>query len=290
MRRRDASLMPRWVDAFCAASLLPALLSAQGTGLQGGRPAAGGVVWLHAAGSSAQGFRTQIEIVDGGEMFRGLEASGVSVYFPESGFRHYGASARPAGRPEKASVWFDETAPGPRAAEDTASVEAAIARLKTVMDKVVRDGTPANRIVVGGYGMGGSLAMQFAVRYPHALGAVFALSSYLCEDAAGFRGSWNRWPSRDASWPQVWMVHGHEDVRTPPAWGESTAKRLRDLGMRVHFETYPGVRAELSKSQLDDLKRWLQDVLSLRKVDWYRPTDIPTGARLANWALGQSEL
>ena len=66
--------------------------------------------------------------------------------------------------------------------------------------------------MVGGFSMGGGIALQLALRHPEMLAGAFALSSYMCDDAAaykllegGLRGSCRRDPS-----PLVFRTPGRE--------------------------------------------------------------------------------
>ncbi|CAK0840831.1 unnamed protein product [Prorocentrum cordatum] len=151
---------------------------------------------------------------------------------------------------------------------DTSSVEASVARLLEFLQRLQREGVPAHRIVVGGFSMGGGIALQLALRHPGSLGAVFALSSYLCDDAAAYRLAEG---SRGVRRPPVFMAHGRADSFIQFAWGEATARRLGGLGVPVRFVPLPGVGHELASSEIDQLGAWIGEDHAPRapcKLQW----------------------
>jgi lysophospholipase-2 len=50
-----------------------------------------------------------------------------------------------------------------------------------MMDEEVKNGIPSNRIVIGGFSMGGALALYSAFTYDKPLAGVVALSSFLVQ-------------------------------------------------------------------------------------------------------------
>eukprot|EP00439_Symbiodinium_sp_Y106_P059923 s2365_g8.t2 len=131
----------------------------------------------------------------------------------------------------------------PTAPEDTASVEESVHNLVKLLDKVRADGVPSNRIVIGGFSMGGGIALQLALRYPTKIAAAFVLSSFMCDDAAAY-ALLQTPPSVDVP---ILMMHGEADWFIRPVWGRATATRLKDAGLNVDFVSIPGLRHEISR-------------------------------------------
>jgi predicted esterase len=101
--------------------------------------------------------------------------------------------------------------------------------------------------------MGGGLSLQFAFRTSHRLGGVFALSSYLNNEAAVFKQIEAR--AREGI-PPAFMRHGTADGFILPAWGSKTATRLSMLGVNVQFDTIDGLEHSLCRSELKQLSDW----------------------------------
>ena len=124
---------------------------------------------------------------------------------------------------------------------------------------LVASGVPPAKIAIGGFSMGGGIALQTALRSKHDLGGVFAMSSYLCDDAAIFAAMDDkRVPAKRS---RVWMAHGTADDFVLPAWGEATAEKLRGYGLDVSWRGYARMRHELRQDELDDLDRWLSPLV-----------------------------
>lgn len=183
-----------------------------------------------------------------------LENAGVHVEYPTATPIPYTLFG---GRPM--SIWFDRLAMEPKSAEQTESVEASCMQLETVLDRLVSSGVPPAKIAIGGFSMGGGIALQTALRSKHDIGGVFAMSSYLCEDAAIYANMANIAEDgmKRPMMPRIWMAHGASDTFVRPEWGEATAKRLRGYGLDVSWQSYPRMRHELRQDELDDLDKWL---------------------------------
>ena len=150
------------------------------------------------------------------------------------------------------SVWFDRHGLPPSAQEHTESVEASCTQLSTLIDSIITSGIPASKIAVGGFSMGGGIAIQCMLRSKYRLGAVFALSSFLCDKAAIYERSQD-----GREMPPAYIRHGAADDFILPAWGKATASKLRTLGVEVDFGLLPGVRHELTDESVEDLSEWL---------------------------------
>ena len=158
------------------------------------------------------------------------------------------------------SVWFDRRAMDPRSPEQTESVEASCNQLEAVLDRIVASGVPPSRIAIGGFSMGGGIALQTALRSKHDIGGVFAMSSYLCDEAAVY-ASMEASDKRAMRKPRLWMAHGAADDFVRPEWGEATATRLRGYGLEVTWRSYAQMRHELRQDELDDLSEWLSPLI-----------------------------
>lgn len=218
----------------------------------------GAVVLLHGSGDSGDGLRRYLQAVDGGKLLHSLQENGVELYFPNSAVRPYSLAG---GR--KMSVWYDRTGLPPSAPESTESVEASVRQLLDVLDQIRAQGVPPERTIVGGFSMGGGIALQLSLRHPGSVAGAFVLSSFLCDDAAAY-GLLENPGATSLKRPPVLMVHGKADNFIQPQWGQATAKRLKRMGLDVTFELLPGVRHELVPEELSLLGEWLSRFLPIR--------------------------
>lgn len=210
------------------------------------------VLFLHGSGDTGRGFQRFMGTVP---FVRTLEEAGVQIEFPSAVPRPYTLFG---GR--TMSVWFDRRGMDPRSPEQTDSVEVSCSQLEAVLDRIVASGVPPAKIVIGGFSMGGGIALQTALRSKHDIGGVFAMSSYLCDDAAIYASmdANNKLAMRR---PSLWMAHGAADDFVRQEWGEATATRLRGYGLDVTWRSYAQMRHEIRQDELDDLAAWLSPLV-----------------------------
>ncbi|CAK9090526.1 Lysophospholipase-like protein 1 [Durusdinium trenchii] len=137
-----------------------------------------------------------------------------------------------------------------------------------LIQEVEAAGVPPKRIVIGGFSMGGGIALQLALRHPEAIaGAFVPLSSFMCDDAAVYE----RLQTPELTKVPILMMHGeaglprsesNADRFIRPQWGRQTAERLKSLGVATEFVEIPGLRHEMSRKDMD-LGRVRNDVLNL---------------------------
>lgn len=77
------------------------------------------------------------------------------------------------------NVWFDRMAISNQVSENIKSIDSMCQDVSKWVEKEVADGIPYNRIVLGGFSMGGALAMHLAYRYKTGIAGCFAMSSFL---------------------------------------------------------------------------------------------------------------
>ena len=76
-------------------------------------------------------------------------------------------------------AWYDIHGLTFGSTEDEAGIRAAAQSLFHLIQKEIDSGIPANRIILAGFSQGGAMALYTALRYPHALAGILALSTYL---------------------------------------------------------------------------------------------------------------
>ena len=209
----------------------------------------GVVIFCHGSGDTAAGAQAWVQSV------------GVRSALAQFDWDYPGARPIPytLNRGAVSSVWYDRVGGfEPSYPEHTETIEASVSALTRAIEGHIARGVPAARIALGGFSMGGAMAVQTAARW-HAdstrepLGAVFCLSSYLSDNSAAFAMT----EASGALWPQVHFSHGADDDFILPAWGERTAERLRAAGVDATFKTHAKCRHELVPSSIADLLAFL---------------------------------
>ena len=111
-------------------------------------PTGGAVIFLHGSGDTGPGVRGWLSQLG---FVRAFEGAGMSVETPSATPRPYKLAG---GR--VMSIWYDRNGLPPSAKEHLESVEASCEELEGIVNKLVASGTPARRIVLGGFSMGGA--------------------------------------------------------------------------------------------------------------------------------------
>ena len=207
------------------------------------------IIFLHGSGDTGTGFRSYLEQVWSGSLLKRALAANVSLHFPTATPRPYKLAGN-----QVMNVWFDRHGLEPQAPEHTESIEESCREIETLIDGIIASGIPADKIALGGFSMGGGLALQCMLRTKHRLGACFALSSFMCAQAAIY--------SRPeevvlASASPIFMRHGAADGFILPSWGSETAEKLATVGMEVDFGLVPHLQHALEDDEIASLTDWL---------------------------------
>ncbi|KAM9685705.1 acyl-protein thioesterase 2 isoform 1-T1 [Trichechus inunguis] len=154
--------------------------------------------------------------------------------------------------------WFDLMGLSPDAPEDEAGIKKAAENIKALIEHEMKNGIPANRIVLGGFSQGGALSLYTALTCPHPLAGIVALSCWLPLHRAfpqAANGS-----AKDLA---ILQCHGELDPMVPVRFGALTAEKLRSIvtPARVQFKTYPGVMHSSCPQEMAAVKEFLEKLL-----------------------------
>ena len=113
-----------------------------------------------------------------------------------------------------------------------------------------------------------AVSLQYGFRTKHKLAGLFALSSYLNDDAAVYSRLEQECSSPPCAagtakgLPPVFMRHGEADGYIRPAWGRGTAEKLSDLGVDVTFDSIPNLQHSLDPREMEELRKWIFEQLA----------------------------
>ncbi|XP_027790615.2 lysophospholipase-like protein 1 isoform X1 [Marmota flaviventris] len=202
------------------------------------------LIFLHGSGDSGQGLRMWIKQV----LNQDLAFQHVKIIYPTAPSRPY--------TPLKggiSNVWFDRFKIANDCPEHLESIDAMCQVLTGLIDEEVKSGIRKKRILVGGFSMGGCMAMHLAYRNHQDLAGVFVLSSFLNKASAVYQTL----QKSDGVLPELFQCHGTADELVFHSWGEETNSMLKFLGVNTKFYSFPNLYHELSKSELEKLKSWI---------------------------------
>mmetsp|Transcript_11354 Transcript_11354/g.29030 ORF Transcript_11354/g.29030 Transcript_11354/m.29030 type:complete len:389 (+) Transcript_11354:3-1169(+) len=185
------------------------------------RPADACVVWLHGHEET-------------GSNWERLEAD------PMYGMRHrlpwvQWAFPSASGSTSRApSKWFDYELPVIEAATEFSGIDAAVRTVHNMLDHITEaNGIQPQRIVLGGFGPGGALALLSGRTYQKTLAGIIGLAA------------WYMRPSRPSSEcgirSPVLLCHGEDDDDVPVELHTEARARLNRDGVELTCHSYPGL-------------------------------------------------
>ena len=181
------------------------------------------VIWLHGLGADGNDF---VPIVP--EM--ALPASlGVRFIFPHAPMIPVTLNNGYVMR-----AWYDIFSLDRESAQDQKGIRENSALIVELIEEQHAKGIAYNRIFLAGFSQGGALALHTALRFPHKLAGIIALSTYmpLHDDFASERSEENK------NTP-IMMVHGTLDPVVPHAFGKSSYDFLVEHNQNIAWTEYP---------------------------------------------------
>ncbi|XP_050299211.1 lysophospholipase-like protein 1 [Anthonomus grandis grandis] len=202
------------------------------------------VIFLHGSGDAGQAFYNWVKFLVGD-----FTSPHISYYFPTAPLRPYTPL-----KGEESYVWFDRYSITPEVPEHAETLLEVGEQMKILINDIVNTGVPLNRIIVGGFSMGGALALHTAYRFTPGLAGVFALSSFLNKNSAVYS------ELKEAQTP-LYMAHGERDTMVPISWGKRTFDELTKLGVKGEFVPLSYTLHEIKKGEIEALFKWIEHIL-----------------------------
>eukprot|EP00898_Chlorokybus_atmophyticus_P008704 jgi/Chlat1/8835/Chrsp91S08166 len=201
------------------------------------------IVWCHGLGDTAAGWTPIADM---------LAMPHVKWILPTAPVRPVTING---GAP--CTAWFDIFGISPNAIEDTPGMDAAALYIADLLRQEAAAGVPESSIGVGGFSMGGALALYVATKAAGGklvapVGAAAAISSWL----PGFRDVPQ--PIAGKANMPIALFHGQDDFLVPATFGAMSKQVLETAGYQdVQYKAYRGVAHEVSPAELGDVRTWL---------------------------------
>lgn len=202
------------------------------------------VIWMHGLGATSDDFAGLVPELD----LSGCQS--IRFVFPQAPsipITVNGGYVMPG--------WYDLTGMDLVSRQDAAGIARSEAAIAALVDREVARGIPYERIVLAGFSQGCAMALHTALRLPHTIAGVMALSGYLplADRFASERHTAN------AHTP-VFMAHGTQDPVVVIQRGEESRNALAALGHPVQWHTYP-MPHSVHPREVADIAGFLRQVL-----------------------------
>ncbi|KAH8306131.1 hypothetical protein KR018_002153, partial [Drosophila ironensis] len=208
------------------------------------------VIFFHGSGDTGPNVMEWVRFLLG----RDLEFPHIKILYPTAPLQKYTPLEG-----ELSNVWFDRKSVNIAASESKRSLSRCYDSVNQIINDEVNSGIPLNRIIVGGFSMGGAVALHAGYHLRPELAGVFAHSAFLNRGSVVYESLQNR--GNGGSLPELRMFHGERDTVVPEEWGSETYDALTSLGVRGSFETIRNTLHELKTSSMKDMEQWIQDKL-----------------------------
>lgn len=210
------------------------------------------VIWLHGLGADGHDFASLVPELDlsGCPPIRFIFPHAPSIPVTLNG-----GYVMPA--------WYDIRGADLLSRQDDSGIRSSEKAIGALIEQETARGIAPEHIVLAGFSQGCAMALHTALRYPHRLAGVMALSGYLplAETFALERNSAN------AHTP-IFMAHGNQDPVVIPARGEATRDLLTGLGYTVQWHSYP-MPHSVHPREIADIAAFLTHVLGHTAVKTY---------------------
>lgn len=155
------------------------------------------------------------------------------------------------------NVWFDREQISIQAPENRKSMSNIYKSIKELINNEVAQKIPINRIMVGGFSMGGALAMHIGYHLNRQLAGVFACSSFVNRDSVVYETLQSIRDTGDELLPELHMFHGTNDQLVPLKWSEESYRKLVQFGVKGNFTVLPDTEHELKRQELLSINEFI---------------------------------
>jgi lysophospholipase-2 len=151
--------------------------------------------------------------------------------------------------------WFDIKSLDIDGPEDESGIVVAASRVHGMINNEIKNGIPANRIILGGFSQGGALALYAGLTYPEALAGIIGLSCWMplhkqfpaarkCPDSV-----------------PILLCHGDSDPIVSYKFGQMSSNSLKQYMKKLQFKTYRGLPHQSCPEEIHDMKQFIREKL-----------------------------
>jgi phospholipase/carboxylesterase len=155
-------------------------------------------------------------------------------------------------------AWYDVSfgdLEGTTRRADEKGVRLSQSRIGDLIEREIKRGVAARRIVIAGFSQGGAIALQTGLRYPETLAGIMALSTYLplADQLTDEASAANRQIP-------IFYAHGTHDPVIPLAMATTSREKLVAAGYAVEWHEYP-MQHSVCAEEVAAIRAWLTKVL-----------------------------
>ena len=212
-----------------------------------GARAQGSVIWLHGLGADGHDFEAIVPELGVADQLS------LRFVFPHAPMRPVTINGGMTMR-----AWYDILTLERGGPQDEAGIRESGRVLELLIEREHQRDIPHGKIVLAGFSQGGAIALHTALRYPHRLAGLMALSTWLPLQDSFDTEVVDNTRAQSQELP-VFMAHGSFDPMLPMALGQQSCETLEKAGYAVEWHDYPMAHAVCAE-EIADIRNWLLSV------------------------------
>lgn len=191
---------------------------------------------LHGGGGSPEEFKVIVPSITP----HNLGIRYVMPYAPEIALTLFGK--------QQMRAWYDVVDADLESQQDLSGIATSLQAVLALIETEYAQGTPYDKILVGGFSQGGVVALLAALHAPKPLAAAFCLSGYLPRGALP--------ESTRNQKTAVFIAHGSDDDLVPLSLAKQACADLAGMGLTLTCHEY-SMAHQVCKEELRALREWL---------------------------------
>lgn len=208
------------------------------------QPALGSIIWLHGLGADGNDF---VPIVQELQLPASLSLRFVFPNAPIMPVTINNGYRMPA--------WFDIVSMSIDQRIDQVGIHRSVKLLENLIEKEIKLGIPAEKIVLAGFSQGAVIALTTGLQYAKKLGGVLALSGYLPFAEQLVHADITK---INRATP-IFIGHGTQDNVVPCALGQMGYELLNKHQYSVTWHSY-SMPHSVCGSEIADIAKWLKAI------------------------------
>ena len=214
-------------------------------------PLNGSVIWLHGLGADGHDFEGIIPELKLPDSLR------LRFVFPHAPMRPVTLNGGVTMR-----AWYDILSLERSGPQDEEGILESTATLEALIDREHERGIPYEKIVIAGFSQGGAIALRTALRYPHRLAGLIAMSTWLPLGPTLTAQELENDHAQLRDLP-IFYGHGQFDPMVPIDLGQASRDALTSMNYTVDWHEYP-MPHSVCAEEISDIRSWLLGVYDIQ--------------------------
>jgi len=198
------------------------------------------VIWLHGLGANGHDFEPIVKELNLPESIR------ARFIFP-----HAPVQAVTLNNGMQMPAWYDIYGLEMNSQEDVAGIENITVEIHSLIQQLLDEGMPANKIVLAGFSQGGALTLYVGLSHPQPLAGLLALSCYL-----PLRDQIEQYAKSARRELPIFLAHGTLDDVVPLSFAKLAKELLEKQEFKIDWHDYPCAHTVCAE-EIQDIREFL---------------------------------